>query len=907
MAPTDSHPLSTRPKRIVIGAALALSALVVVSIACFIQSNRESELRDAGRELRQLSIALSEATERGLESAEVIQNSLLECMHLLDTANGEEAEAFMHSAGFHEIMKDKISSVPMVDALTLIDAKGKLVNFSRYWPVPDVDVSDRDYFRVLAHDPARITYLGEPVQNRGNGTWTIYLARRLNNAKGEFAGLVLAAMNVTYFETAYSSFSMEGGRVSLYRTDGVPLARFPHVSSEYNMSFAALPIFGAREGRNSFGSMIVHSIRDTSRTPILFAFDDLRKFPGIVTVSKSIDAVLADWRRLSGLLICGAAVVVALIVTTAVCLLRGLDQQRRSAELDKARLAAELELAAQHEISRHAGRFETALNSMLHGLCMFDADGHLIVCNPRYMELYGLPPELAVPGTSYGVVSGYLANVLAEGGPGWKSPLDLHRSLTRANPEHTGLRRLIDGRTILVRYRLAPDGGCVVTHEDITEQQKAEAQLLHMARHDILTGLPNRHVFQEHMDQSLAQCAKGDAFAVHYIDLDHFKDVNDLLGHAIGDMVLVDVAQRLRSTVRDTDMIARVGGDEFAIIQTNLRQPEDAGGLAARIIKRLGEPFEIEGHLITIGGSIGIARAPLDDLDGARLLSKADIALYHAKAGGRRGFRYFEPQMDAELQSRRNLEADLRLALANEAFELYFQPLLDTKSNTIASFEALIRWNHPVLGQISPLDFIPLAEETGLIVPIGEWVLRTACQQALTWPDDIRVSVNISVVQFRPGNLVRGVAAILAETGLAPQRLELEITESVLLHEEAANLGTLHELRALGTKIVMDDFGTGYSSLNYLRVFPFDKIKIDKSFIQNLDQTSANAIAGLVAQLGKTLGMRVTAEGIETKAQFAKIVEQGFSEGQGYLFSRPVPAAAVQTFFLETLPASQAA
>ncbi|MGB8901166.1 MAG: EAL domain-containing protein, partial [Methylocella sp.] len=373
-----------------------------------------------------------------------------------------------------------------------------------------------------------------------------------------------------------------------------------------------------------------------------------------------------------------------------------------------------------------------------------------------------------------------------------------------------------------------------------------------------------------------------------------FKDVNDTLGHAAGDRLLVEVADRLRVCLRGSDMAARFGGDEFALLQIGLAGQHEAGALAERIVTLLSEPYDIEGQQALIGASAGIALAPADGETAEQLLTSADIALYQAKEGGRGAFRFFEPGMDADLRARRTLELDLRKALAAGEFELYYQPLVTLETNVIYGFEALLRWHHPVRGMVAPAEFIPLAEETGLIVPIGEWVLRQACAGAVAWSDDLKVSVNLSPVQFKKGNLPQLVVAALASSGLPAERLELEITESTLLVESETNLATLHSLRALGVGISMDDFGTGYSGLSYLRAFPFNRIKIDRSFISELGESrDCTAIVRAIADLGSNLGIPTLAEGAETEKQLAWVREAGCTEMQGYLFSRPIPASEI--------------
>jgi diguanylate cyclase (GGDEF)-like protein len=416
-----------------------------------------------------------------------------------------------------------------------------------------------------------------------------------------------------------------------------------------------------------------------------------------------------------------------------------------------------------------------------------------------------------------------------------------------------------------------------------------------MAHHDALTGLPNRVLFHERLDEALLRVRRDrDKLAVLYLDLDQFKNVNDGLGHPAGDKLLVAAAERLRTCLRGSDMVARFGGDEFAVLQIGLAGPHEAGILAERIVTLLSEPYDIDGQQSVIGASIGIAVAPADGETAEQLLGNADVALYKAKEDGRRIFRFFEPGMDARLRARRTLELDLRNALAAGEFELYYQPLVTLETGVISGFEALLRWHHPLRGMVAPAKFIPLAEETGLIVPIGEWVLRQACAEAAAWPDDLKIAVNLSPVQFKKGNLPQVVFATLASTGLPAARLELEITESIFLAESKTNLATLRRLRALGVGISMDDFGTGYSGLSYLRAFPFDKIKIDRSFISELGESAdCMAIIRAITNLGSNLGIPTLAEGVETEEQLELLRKEGCTEMQGYLFSRPVPASEI--------------
>ncbi len=439
--------------------------------------------------------------------------------------------------------------------------------------------------------------------------------------------------------------------------------------------------------------------------------------------------------------------------------------------------------------------------------------------------------------------------------------------------------------------------------EQTVERLRAEARISHMARHDELTGLPNRASFQAEIGRAL-QVARA-ASAVLCLDLDRFKAVNDTLGHVAGDTLLRIVGERLGACVCDGIFVARNGGDEFAIVQTLGEQPVAATSLAERVIALLSAPYDLDGQQVTIGVSIGIALAPSDGSSAEELIKNADLALYRAKGEGRGTKRFFEREMDAQMQARRKLELDLRSAVVNDELELFYQPLVTLRSDKVCGFEALLRWHHPERGLVPPNDFIPLAEETGEIEAIGVWVLKTACREAATWPKDIKVAVNLSPVQFRSGTLALHVVNALAASGLSPARLELEITESVMLQDTQGTLKVLHELRATGVRISMDDFGTGYSSLSYLRKFPFDKIKIDQSFIRDLsDKTDAAAIIKAVMDLGSGLGMSTTAEGVETEAQLLHLRQKGCDEVQGYLISPPRPAKMVAQMLATRWPGS---
>jgi diguanylate cyclase (GGDEF)-like protein/PAS domain S-box-containing protein len=542
--------------------------------------------------------------------------------------------------------------------------------------------------------------------------------------------------------------------------------------------------------------------------------------------------------------------------------------------------------------------FDIILNNMSHGVLMFDQSARLIFSNQRYNEMYGLPRDVARPGSSLRELLEHRRAAGSFSGDADQYVRDLLEQMSRGHAS-SNVIKLTDGRVVSLVNKPIAGIGWLATHEDITERKLAEEQIAHMARHDALTDLPNRVLLRERLEHELKRVKRGECLAVLCLDLDHFKGVNDTLGHPMGDALLKVVAERLRRCTREPDTIARLGGDEFAIIMTAMQQPTDPAALCRRVRDAITKPFNLDGHQVIIDISIGISVAPLDATEPDQLLKNADMALYGAKADGRGTYRFFEPEMDARMKVRRELEMNLRNALANNEFELYYQPLVNLQNNEISAFEALLRWHHPTRGMISPADFIPIAEETGLIVSIGEWVLRKACEETAKWPGRVKVAVNLSPAQLKSRNLVQVVVSALAHSGMAANRLQLEITESLLMQNTFATLAILHELRKLGVQIAMDDFGTGYSSLSYLRSFPFDKIKIDRSFIQDLAKGAEPfAIVRAVTSLANNLSIISTAEGVETQQQMETLQDVGCTEMQGHLFSRARPAEEIVQLFL---------
>ncbi len=534
---------------------------------------------------------------------------------------------------------------------------------------------------------------------------------------------------------------------------------------------------------------------------------------------------------------------------------------------------------------------DTALSNMSQGLCLFDSDGRLKIANRRLYEIFGIGQDSLSTGITVEELIGVkLAKFCAPGvreAQGWSE-----RLAVRDRHAFTVQMPLIDGRIIEVMHEPMPDGGWVATYEDATERHRSREKILFMARHDALTGLPNRLLFSERLEEAFASIDPRNRFALLFIDLDLFKEVNDTLGHPVGDRVLHAVAQRFIAFARAADTVARLGGDEFATLLTDLHHVSDAAAYAERMIEVIRAPFTINGQRITIGASVGIAVAPDHGIDRDTLMRNADIALYRAKTAGRSGYCMFEPSMEADAQARRTMEMELDQALAGDQLALHYQPIFDAETMALAGFEALLRWHHPGRGLISAGEFMRVAEDTEVINAIGDWVVQEACRTAAGWPPKLRLAINVSPVQLRSGNFAAKLQSTLEEEKLSPTRLELEVTETVLLERNASTLEALQDIRAAGISVALDDFGTGYSSLAYLQNFTFGRIKIDQSFVRGLpNDKGAHAIVRAIIGLGDSLGIPTTAEGVEDHRQLEILRAEGCREVQGFLLGKPLPAS----------------
>jgi diguanylate cyclase (GGDEF)-like protein/PAS domain S-box-containing protein len=897
----------------------------------------------------------------------------------------------------------------LVLQISIIDKDGMLAASNLGMPDAPLNLSDREHFRIPATSTADDLYISPPIVGRVSKKSSIQLSRRISAPDGSFLGVAVTSIDPSYLSRFYNTIDLgETGSISLIGLDGIVRVRSTRGVDSFGKSIKGDVLF-EHLAQIASGTYTAPSSFDGKDR--IVSYRRIWDYPMVVTVDLTTDEALAAYRH-DRMIYLATASIATLVLAAVLWLIikyqHGLYQAKeflgksRQIELEKSSL------------------LETTLTYMSQGLSVFDADDRLVICNQKYMQIYGLSIDEVRPGTNfkdimtlcigrgiyaetipYQHLEGQLAQYTEFSKDTFKlsdgrvirimrqpmpngSRVTIHEDITTQHnfeielqDTQTFLKTVIDHvpATILVkdardlRYILinragslffgleadqilgktvydvfpkdvaaamhardlevlqsghqrygedrplhsAPNGMQHVTTErltvpgadgkpryllgivtDITEQKKTETQIAYMAHHDALTGLANRLLFFQQTEAALARLRRdGEGFAAFLLDLDHFKSVNDSLGHPIGDALLKAVGERLQKCTRETDTVARLGGDEFAILQiSDGDHGENAVVLATRMLEAIRKPYDVEGHKVVVDASIGIALAPQDGDAPEHLLKNADLALYQAKSDGRKRYCLFNAEMEAKIRSRHALENDLREALEGNEFELHYQTVIDTATRAVCGVEALVRWHHPERGLLSPDAFIGLAEETGLIVPLGEWVLRTACVDAALWPSSVRVAVNLSPMQVASPNLLDALTRALEMSGLPAERLELEITESVLLQNDANNLAVLHELRRLGVSIVLDDFGTGYSSLSYLQKFKFDKIKIDKSFVKELSsRDDSAAIVCAVVGLGKSLNIVTTAEGVETEEQFKLISEAGVDQIQGYLFSRPCPNA----------------
>ncbi len=860
-----------------------LIAAIVIGTAVMVGNFRERALNSSARELENTVLLLARHFDQQLGDAEVVQNSLVEYVYATGIGTPGDYRLRMSGEDVHLMLKAKLSALSYVGPVNVFDSNGKLINASGVWPVPDVSVADRAYFKVFTSSPQSPTVLIEPVYSRVTGAWTTFIVRKVTGTDGEFLGSISRGIEPAHFEKFFASLALgDGAAISMFDQNGTLLARHPHNEALIGRSFKGGPLLElVRPPQPDHGTMRVKSPIDGEDR--VGAVRRLSKFPITVVATTAVSAALADWYEQTRFLI-GTATLSALIVALILFLVvRQISRQHQ---------------ASQRRLALEKQRLDTAVNNMTQGLLFFDSSQRLVICNQRYIDMFGVSRDVIKPGCSFHE----LLRHRQETGTFTENVDEYIEAILRQMAERGAFQRILttaDGRSIQVLYQPLADGGWVTTLEDFTERQRSDERIAHLAHYDALTDLPNRVLFRDQLERELRKIARGGQLAVLYIDIDEFKSVNDSLGHPVGDELLKAVALRLSGCVRETDFVARLGGDEFAIVQTAVKTPADVMDLVIRIYQAIRAPVECLGHHLVTDASIGIALAPQDGTDLDQLLKNADLAMYGAKADGRRTYRFFERAMDARVRARRALELDLRQAIVEGQFEIAYQPIVDLRSGAVSGCEALLRWRHPERGMISPAEFIPVAEDIGLINQLGEWVLEQACFEAAIWPENIRLAVNVSPVQFRTHTLALHVASALASSGLAANRLELEITEAVLIRDDEAALAILHQLRAVGVRIALDDFGTGYSSLSYLQRFPFDKIKIDRCFINDVaEQGGSSSIVQAVVNIASARSMTTTAEGVETEQQKELLRALGCTEMQGYLFSAAKPAAEVRRLLL---------
>jgi diguanylate cyclase (GGDEF)-like protein len=895
-----------RARYILMACGLLIGLVIAGSALLLAQELRRESIWNAGQAMKNLAFVLSEETDRVFQTVELVQLGLIDRMREagIDTPDrfAEQIDGFVA----HRNLNDLLVGLPQTEALALIDLRGRIVNVTRTWALPVLPLGDERSFAAFVADPAATSFISSPVQTWASGESVILFSRKFIASDGQLVGIVNNGLRLAYFEQLFARISWDGERsFTLWRRDGGLLARYPRIEATGDQHSNEAQ--ANRQTTDMADGGIIHEQSLFDGRERLIAPRSIAHYPLIITAATTVDAALAGWRDEARLLT-GAALVLELVIAGIILLgvrhLRSYEQLEAAnsaqlrAEAAQAVAVSELHLSQQREragreLHDHCLRFDTALNNMVQGLLMFNHAGRLLIVNRRFCELFEVPNGELLPGMPYIDLTERIVRTGSVTADEMHEVRERRVALISRNASSAVSWELGNGRAFTVTHRPMEEGW-LTTFEEITERRCAEDRIAHLARHDALTNLPNRVLFHETLERAVAHARRGQRLALLCLDLDQFKHVNDTLGHPIGDALLQAVAARLLGQTRETDTVARLGGDEFAFIQEPIDKPTDATALAERLIGLFDAPFIVDGHQIVIGTSIGMVFAPQDGLDPDQLLKNADLALYRAKVDGRGIYRLFHAEMDAQMQARRLLELDLRQALKVGQLELFYQPIVDLRANALAGFEALLRWRHPDKGLVPPDQFIPLAEEIGLIVPIGEWVLREACVAAASWPGEMRVAVNLSPAQFKSRDLVTAVALALREAGLPADRLELEITETVMLQDTDATLATLGQFRALGVGIAMDDFGTGYSSLSYLRRFPFDRIKIDQSFVRDVcRKRDCGAIVRAVTSLGNELGMAITAEGVETGEQLAAVTLAGCTEVQGYLFSQAVPGCAV--------------
>ena len=841
---------------------IAICALLWAGIAVFLTQQRSFLLLDAAHDTSSFARAFQENTTRTIEA---IDRTLL----FLRSSYAADPDGFdlPHWQRDGQVLDD------ITLQLSIIDRDGNL-RASNLGPVQSgVNLGDRQHFQVQAASAGDALYISKPVLGRESGKWSIQFTRKVLAADKSFAGVAVVSLDPLRLAKFYASLDLGTGSVLLVGLDGAIRAGAPVNTEILGQDISGSPLLvEARKEPNG----TLEATRVGGSTQIM-SFRRLDRYGLVVAVGLNRNDVLASNNRNRLECLVGGG-----LLTAAILLVGGAVARRR-------RILAR----AQATLAQSQELLTDTLESMSQGIFMVDADRRFAVVNRRAIELLGLPPGLVGVGKRFDDLVDW--QVRNDGLDARQAVLTPPMANGLQVTESAYERTRVNGTIIEVRTRWRHDNRAVRTFSDITARKQAEAEIVYLAHHDGLTGLANRRFFHERLAYAIAMRHGGGArFAVLCLDLDRFKQVNDSRGHQIGDRLLRMVADRLRASVREADTVARFGGDEFAILQTEIEQPTAAATLGERLIACLSEPYAIDGAELTIGVSVGIACHPGDGLTADPLLKSADIALYKAKEDGRGRLCFFEPEMGSRVQDRYALERDLREAVALGRLEVHFQPICDVGSGRLVAFEALARWMCPGRGLVSPEAFIPIAEETGLIGALGRVVLRLACQEAARWPAHVGLSVNLSPLQFAEPDLEEQVLGILRETGLAPARLALEITERTLISNGEQALAFMHAMQRQGIRMHLDDFGAGHAGLSYLMRFPFDCIKIDRSFVKRVaTDRAAEAVIRATVVLSDFLQLDIVAEGVETSAQCALLRGLRCHHVQGFLIDKPRPGREI--------------
>jgi diguanylate cyclase (GGDEF)-like protein len=874
----DADKSISRSRQLVKTSVVLTAALILAALFAIWQL-RLGAIKDTEDDNHRLGVVIAEQTARTFQAVDLVLQEMSETIVSTGLHDGVALRAAFDAHDVHEALMKRLADLPQAEAFAILDAEGRYVNQSRQWPTPDLSFADRSFFRHFAAVADPSPYISEPIASRANaGMVTVYLARRITARDGIFLGVVTGAIRLSYFDTFFHKIGLlDGTGITILRDNGLVLAHYPSSSvfigtkmPERSPWYKVVPVGG--------GHYLSPGVAGDNQGSRLVSVHPLGTYPIVVDITRQESAALARWRRQTLVICAGVSVVTLCFALLLMALRRQITIIEKSVDTVR---SSEARVAAQSAV------LETTLEHMNHGLMMVDAAGNVAVCNRRAIDILELPPTMMA---EHPPIAGVIEFQRRQGE--FADWTDNRVDPTAQFTDHSIYeRRRPNGTVIEVRSTAMPGGGMVRTYADVTARTVAEEMLGRAASHDQLTGLINRNGFTTRREAALATARRNNSeLAVLCLDLDRFKAVNDTLGHDAGDQLLIMVAQRMRETARATDVVARVGGDEFAIVlpDAGLATAEQ---ISQRLLDTIRSPYLIGEETVRIGVSIGLAIYPSDGGTSEELLRNADSALYKAKATGRDTWLAYASQDGQRQHERLALELDLRTAVATGQFELAYQPIWDLTTNLPVAFEALVRWNHPTRGVIPPDGFIPIAEQIGLMIPLGHWIIETACAEAATWPVPMRIAVNLSPAQFRERELVSFIRGVLAATGVAPSRLDLEVTEGLLLRNATDVVNTMTALRAMGIRMVLDDFGTAHSSLSYLRGFPFEVVKIDRSFMRALNtDRQARALMEAILAMARALGLEVVGEGVETQEQVELLRHLRCGLVQGYLLGRPASA-----------------